>query len=155
MKTLSRFVFLASVFCMGLACATPAAAQRVDGALGLGGQVGAPSGLTLKKHNASGPSYDFLAAWDLDDLFFLNGHAQFHQNLNAENVQREVEWFFGPGAFIGFTEEDAVLGLSGRVGLSLMVDPQFEVYVQATPRLSVVPDTEGDIGGGLGMRYYF
>jgi hypothetical protein len=130
-------------------------AQRIDGALGLGGQIGSPSGLTLKKYNATGPSYDFLAAWDLGDLFFLNGHAQFHQNLRAENVERDLEWFFGPGVFIGGDDDDAVLGISGRVGLALMIDPRFEVYVQATPRLSVIPDTDGDVGGGLGMRYYF
>lgn len=148
-----RTALLVVVF--GAASIGTASAQRVDGALGVGGQVGSPSGLTLKKYNATGPSFDFLAAWDLGDLLFLNAHAQFHQDLRAENVQRDVEWFFGPGAFVGIDDDEGALGISGRMGVSLMVDPQFGVYVQATPRLSVIPDTEGAIGGGLGMRYYF
>jgi len=24
-----------------------------------------------------------------------------------------------------------------------------------TPRINLVPDTEGDVGGGIGVRYYF
>jgi hypothetical protein len=32
---------------------------------------------------------------------------------------------------------------------------RFEIYAQITPRISVVPDTEGDVGGGVGLRYYF
>lgn len=153
MTTPFRTIALA-LLTMGL-CVSSATAQRTDGAFGLGGQVGSPSGITLKQYNASGPSYDFLAAWDLGDLFFINGHAQFHQDLNVEDVERDLEWYFGPGVFFGANDEDAVLGVSARVGLSYMVDPRFEVYVQATPRLSVIPETEGDMGGGLGMRYYF
>lgn len=142
--------------------ALPAEAQRTSGAVGLGGQIGEPSGLTLKVYNESAPSYDFLAAWSFsDDFFFLNGHAQWAQNLNAQNVNQGFEWFFGPGAFIGVADRDnsqddeAVLGVSGRIGLNFIVNDQFELYGQVTPRISVIPDTEGDVGGGLGFRYYF
>lgn len=142
--------------------ALPAEAQRTSGAVGLGGQIGEPSGLTLKVYNESAPSYDFLAAWSFaDDFFFLNAHAQWNQNLNAQNVNQGFEWFFGPGAFIGVADRDnsqddeAVLGVSGRIGLNFIVNRQFEIYGQVTPRISVIPDTEGDVGGGLGFRYYF
>lgn len=142
--------------------ALPAEAQRTSGAAGLGGQIGEPSGLTLKVYNQSAPSYDFLAAWSFsDDFFFLNAHAQWNQNLNAQNVNQGFEWFFGPGAFIGVADrsnsqdDEAVLGVSGRVGLNFIVNDQFELYGQVTPRISVIPDTEGDVGGGLGFRYYF
>lgn len=142
--------------------ALPAEAQRTSGAVGLGGQIGEPSGLTLKVYNETAPSYDFLAAWSFtDDFFFLNAHAQWSQDLNAQNVNQGFEWFFGPGAFIGVADQsgsqddEAVLGVSGRIGLNFIINQQFELYGQVTPRISVIPDTEGDVGGGLGFRYYF
>lgn len=146
---------------IGLGLATSAHAQRTSGAVGLGGQLGEPSGITLKIYNANAPSYDFLAAWDLEDFFFLNGHALFEHDLRAENIEQELEWFIGPGAYLGIidrsppADDDLIIGISGTAGLSLIIDRQFEIYGQVTPRIALIPDTDGDLGGGLGFRYYF
>lgn len=138
-------------------CAYPAHAQRAPGDIGLGGQIGEPSGVTLKVYNPRSVSYDVLAAWDLDDFFFLNAHALYERHLGDTP---NVHFFFGPGGFIGVNdrprgeEDDAVAGISGTFGLDFLIE-RFEIYGQITPRLEVVPETEGDIGGGLGLRYYF
>ena len=141
----------------------PVHAQRTPGAVGLGGQVGAPSGVTLKVYNPNTISYDFLAAWDLDDFLFLNVHGLYERPLRLEGISG-VEYFFGPGGYIGFedrdgddngTEEDVVLGISGRLGINVPFENRFEVFVQITPRINLIPDTEGDLGGGVGLRYYF
>lgn len=141
----------------GLGWSPPAQAQRAPGDVGIGGQIGNPSGVTLKVYRERFPSYDFLAAWDLDDFFFLNAHLLYEEHLgNSQNVH----FFFGPGGFLGVNdrpadrEDDAVIGLSGRVGLNVIVE-RFEIYGQVTPRISVVPDTEGNVGGGVGIRFYF
>jgi hypothetical protein len=148
------------VLCLALFPST-SVAQRTSGSVGLGGQIGSPTGVTLKFYNAGGPSYDVLAAWDLDDFFFLIVHGQYNRTINAENVDG-LEWFFGPGAFIGFEDrgvrdedDEATFGVSGRIGLNLVLDNRFEFFGQLTPRISLIPDTDGDIGGGLGFRYYF
>ncbi len=158
--TVSRILpVLFAVLLLG-ALASSAHAQRTSGSVGLGGQAGDPSGITLKVYNDGAPSYDFLAAWSsVSDYFFINGHALFEEPLPAENVDEPLEWFVGPGAFVGVFEEtaggDAILGISGTVGLQVVLAEHFEIYVQATPRFSLVPDTDGDLGGGLGIRYYF
>jgi hypothetical protein len=140
----------------------PAQAQRTSGAVGLGEQAGDPSGVTLKIYNAGTPSYDFFGAWsNVDDFFLLNAHALFEEPIRAENIDQPLEWFIGPGGFIGTFrtggpfDGEAVIGISGAVGLQMKLADHFELYLQATPRFALIPGTEGDIGGGVGLRYYF
>ncbi len=102
-------------------------------------------------------SYDFLAAWDLGDFFFLNAHGLFDEPLSV-NGQR-VGLFYGPGGYVGFRDrapgdDDVVVGISGTIGLNLFVE-RFEFFAQLTPRLDVIPSTSGRVGGGIGVRYYF
>ena len=153
---LVRFMSRVVAFCLVSAflVVATADAQRTSGALGIGGQVGSPSGVTFKLYDEAGPSYDFLAAWDLDEFFFFNAHAQFNQRIQAQNVSG-LEWFFGPGAFIGVRDDDAVIGISGRIGLNWMANDHVEFFGHLTPRLDLIPSTDGDFRGGLGLRYYF
>ena len=137
-----------------MAWAGEAYAQRAPGALGVGGQIGDPSGLTVKMYNPAGLSYDFLAAWDLsDDFFFLNVHGLYERQLGTT---QGAHYFFGPGGYIGIDggeDSEAILGISGSFGVSFLIE-QFEFFGQLTPRLRLTPSTRGDLGGGLGVRYY-
>lgn len=157
-----RSILFFTLLALGLhfALAIPTCAQRTTDAVGFGGQLGEPSGITLKFYDAQGPSYDFLAAWDLDDRFFLNAHALFENNIQA-NIDPDLHWIIGPGGFIGLfdtpspVDDEALIGISGTVGLNLVFNRRVELYGRLTPRLELLPETEGDAGGGLGLRYYF
>jgi hypothetical protein len=131
-------------------------AQRTSGSLGIGGQLGDPSGITLKIFQPGRLSYDFLAAWDADDFFYINVHGLRERRLPST---RNTYYFYGPGAFIGVLDhrggdDDVVLGISATVGVGVLFD-QLEFFGQITPRLALVPGTEGDAGGGVGFRIYF
>lgn len=158
MTSYPRILF-AALLVVGLcAVSHPAQAQRTSGAAGLGVQAGEPSGITLKIYNADQPSYDFLGAWSFDNFLFLNAHILFEQPLSAENVEQPVHWFIGPGAYIGVSEDqgsEAGLGISGTIGLDILLTDHFELYLQATPRFELIRETEPHMGGGLGLRYYF
>lgn len=138
-------------------CASPAAAQDFEDNIGLGGQIGEPSGITMKVYEPGGMSYDFLAAFDLDDFFYLNVHGLFERQIDDDE---NLNLFYGPGAFVGIydrprdRDDDVALGVSGRVGINFYIE-EFELFAQITPRIEVIPATDGDIGGGLGFRYYF
>lgn len=153
-----RLIFAALIVSGLCVAAHPAQAQRTSGAAGVGVQAGEPSGVTLKIYNANQPSYDFLAAWSINDFLFLNAHALFEQPLSAQNVEQPVHWFIGPGAYIGVTDaaqSEAGLGVSGTIGIDILLNDHFELYAQATPRFELIRETEPRIGGGLGFRYYF
>ncbi len=133
-------------------------AQR-PGNVGIGAQFGQPTGLTLKIARPSGVALDFLMAWDLDDFFFLNVHGLWERPLSAP-----LYWFVGPGAFVGLRDydgrgrgngyDDFALGISGTIGLNAYFDP-FEIFLQLTPRLEIIEETDGAVGGGLGFRFWF
>lgn len=138
------------------ALCAPAQAQRAPGDVALGIEVGEPSGVTLFFYSPQGPSWDFLAAWDLDDFLFVNMHGLYERPLAQRS---DLHLFYGPGAFVGFRDrgsedDDVVVGVSGTVGIGLLIE-RFEIYGRLVPRLSVIPSTDGDIGAGLGIRYFF
>lgn len=156
MRQTLRFALLCA--CVVLLGTDAVRAQVPGRAVGLGGQIGDPSGITLKLYQRPGFAYDFLAAWDFDDFFFLNAHALYERPfLDAPRVGRRVpRYFLGPGAVLGIEErtDKIVIGLSGNFGINLFIE-RFELFVQITPRINVIPNTDGDIGGGIGLRYYF
>ncbi len=162
MTSLPRLSALFAVLLLFGLSVSSAHAQRTSGAFGIGCQVGEPSGITFKVYNAGAPSYDLLAAWSgVNDFFFVNGHVLFENRISASNVDQPLEWFIGPGAFVGAfsgngnDDDGAIFGISGTAGLQILLANHFELYIQATPRFAVIPETEGDLGGGLGLRYYF
>lgn len=157
MLRLLRTLFLVTTVSMLTVLASPSAhAQAPAGDIGLGGQLGDPSGITLKLYQRPGFAYDFLAAWDLDKFFFLNAHALYERPV----PDSPLRYYLGPGVVVGFEEDDSdndddiVIGISGQFGINFFVE-RFEVFLQLTPRLNVIPNTNGNIGGGLGLRYYF
>lgn len=155
-RRIRQALIAAATISMGMLLGTPAEAQRVPGNVGIGLQLGDPSGVSLQFYSRE-PAWDFLAAWDFDDFFFLNVHALYDRPLGD---RRDFFLFYGPGGFIGFRDrdrrddDDVVVGISGTIGIGFLIE-EFEIFGRITPRLSLVPDTDGDVGGGIGARYWF
>lgn len=155
---MKKILFTLFLLSFGLSTST-LLAQVKSGSVGLGLQVGDPSGLTLKFYNGGRASVDILAAWDLNDYLFLNIHALYHKPLGGSG---NVNFFYGPGAFLAFYEGDRRFdsddylgaGISGNFGINVFFD-RFELFGQITPRLQVIERTNGDLGGGIGLRFYF
>lgn len=150
-KKISIQIFAILLFA-GL-CTSTMQAQREAGDAGIGIQIGQPTGLTLKVYNP-GTSLDILAAWDWDDFFFLNIHAIWDTALNDEHT---VHLFYGPGGYIGVRDRPgddiADYGISGNFGVDFLIN-KFELFLQATPRLSLLSTRNFDMGGGVGFRIY-
>ncbi len=142
--------------------AGPARAQAPGLTFGVGGQIGDPSGLSFKFYERPDLSYDFLLAFDLnDDFTFLNAHRTWERVLSDSPVRLH----YGPGLFVGFVDrggdddddlgdDEALFGISFKVGLNVFID-RFEVFLNLTPRLLVLPETDGALGAGVGLHYYF
>jgi hypothetical protein len=131
--------------------------------VGLGIQVGDPSGISLKVYRRSTTrkgilgtvdAYSFLAAWNLDSFFYLNAHAL------KENALEDspLNYYIGPGLIAGFRDNstrgnDFVAGISVEGGVNFFTE-RFEVFLGLTPWFRVIPDPALYLGGGVGLRFY-
>jgi len=145
--------FTLSVIAAALLMTTTLQAQPDDGSVGVGLQLGQPSGLSIGVYKPDGLGLDVLAAWDLNDFLYLNAHGVFSSGDGSP-----FRLFYGPGAYVGLYErgngEDQVrVGVSATGGLSAFLGP-FEIYARVTPRLRLLESTDVAIGGGLGLRLF-
>ena len=135
----------AAFLVLALFSATAASAQ-----VGVGGLIGDPTGVTLKFGVGRG-----AVALDID----LNDaiYGQLHYLIREQRLAgtgADVRFLFGPGVLVGEAGNDTAVALSAMLGLSWYVDRQFELFGQLTPRLFVSPDTDGDVGAAVGLRFY-
>lgn len=130
--------------------------------VGVGFQAGDPTGLNLHFRGTKPMRLDFLFAWDFSDrdrnFFFVNVHGLFFKPLSTSP---KFNFYYGPGGYVGVRErnrrdkdDETVVGLSGNFGLNVEID-RFDIFIQLTPRLDLVPDTNFDMGGGIGARFFF
>ena len=120
------------------------------GSFGIGGQIGEPTGLTIKFR--PGPAaFDAAAEWDFNDFIFVQGHLI----LNERRFRGSpVGYFYGPGLFIGARNDaDTAFGLSFNAAVNYYTGP-LEFFGQVTPRLRLTPGSDFDIGGAFGIRFY-
>ena len=130
--------------------------------VGIGFQVGDPTGLNIQFRNNTGAMRpDILLAWDVNDdarnFFFINVHGLWFKRLATKEP---FNFYYGPGAFAGVrdrrkkeNDNETVIGFSGNFGLNYEFS-RLDIFVQLTPRLSVMPGTDFDMGGGLGLRFW-
>ncbi len=139
-----------------LALALPVTAQ--PGSFGVGGQIGEPTGLTIKFR--PGPAaFDAAAEWDFNDHIFVQGHLI----LSERRFQGSpVGYYYGPGLFIGARNNadtafgnnaDTAFGLSFNAAVNYYTGP-IEFFGHVTPRLRLTPGSDFDIGPAFGIRFY-
>ncbi len=129
-----------------LALAAPTASAQV----GIGGLIGDPTGLTVKLGGGRGG-----VAIDVgltDDLFVQAHYIIREQRLRGAGG--DVRFLFGPGGFIQNSDPDAFIGVSALLGLSFYVAPEFELFGQVTPGISLTPDVDSNVGAAAGLRFY-
>jgi len=147
--------------------ATPLAAAEVGaGTWELGVIMGEPTGLSAKYWMSQANAIDFGVAWS------FKGEGQFH--LHADYLYHKYDIFkvdsgslplyFGIGGRLRFDNDDprfdddndVRLGLRIVLGLEYVVeDYPMSLFFEIAPIMDFVPETEGDINGGLGIRYVF
>ncbi len=140
---------------VGVLTTSPSYAQRTapPGRIGLGAQVGQPTGITVKYYLNRDIAVDALAAWGFDRSVFSTLHASYEYII----PDSPLGFFLGPGLHAGRRSingsPSARFGLSALAGLNYFTQ-RFEIFLQARPNFELIPDSRVRIGGAAGMRYY-
>jgi len=133
---------------------------RAQDELGFGVILGEPTGLSAKKWLSSEHAIDAALAWSFshDDRVQVHADYLYHRSraFATEGVSGRIPFYFGFGgrAVIG-GDDDALIGARFPFGLGKTLrSAPVELFVEIVPILDLVPDTEFDLNGALGVRYY-
>jgi hypothetical protein len=140
------------------AAVTPASAQEKR--VGIGFILGEPTGIDLKFWLANQHALEFGAAWSLsdNDEFHLQGDYLFHKfDVFDLTTGDDMPLFFGVGARMVLIDNfDDVFGIRFPVGLTyIFADYPFDIFAEIVPILDVAPDTDFDLEGAIGARFWF
>jgi hypothetical protein len=155
---MKRIIICAAIAAIAGA-AVPAAAQDTKHA-GIGFIVGEPTGLDAKFFMNNEHALEFGLAWSLsgENEMHLQGDYLWHRYglIDLQNAD-EMPLFFGVGGRVVLIEDfDDVVGIRFPVGLAYMfTNYPFDIFAEIVPILDLTPDTDFDLEGAIGARFWF
>jgi len=144
---------------VAIAIASPTLAQDTKHA-GIGFIVGEPTGLDAKFFMNNEHALEFGLAWSLsgENEMHLQGDYLWHRYglIDLTNGD-EMPVFFGIGGRIILREDfDDVVGIRFPIGLAYMfTNYPFDIFAEVVPILDLTPDTDFDLEGAIGARFWF
>ena len=162
---MKRLLMMGLIATIAIANALPALAQGDTKYFGLGFIVGEPTGLDAKVFMSNEHALEFGLAWSLSgqNELHLQGDYLWHRyGLIDINNGDEMPLYFGIGARFIFTEDDNgrdtddVFGIRFPVGLAYMfTNYPFDIFFEIVPILDLTPDSDFDLEGAIGARFWF
>ncbi len=129
-----------------------------DKGFGLGIIIGEPTGISGKLWLAGDNALDMAAAWSFkgSGSVLLQADYVWH-TFNLINVSSgKLPLYFGIGGRVILGSNDTYIGARVPVGLDYMFSgTPLDIFVEIVPILDLSPSTDFDIGGGLGIRFWF
>lgn len=152
---MKKAVIVSTVLLLGAGVAV----QAGHGSVGLGIQVGEPTGLTAKFWLDRSSAIDVTMGWNIiHDWAVIQAGYLYHFPLSVQSGNLYA--YVGAGGLMGVwdggPDDNGGLYLAGRIplGLEFIYDP-ISFYAELDPLIELIPATDFDIGGGLGFRFYF
>jgi len=151
-NNLRTVLFLAILFVF-LSLANNTYAQYRSGSTELGVILGEPTGISIQVWQSGRTAIDGALAWSFgrDDKLHLHADYLKHDQLNVD--RGSLTFFYGIGAR-AVLADDARFGPRFPLGLHYVIpDSRFTLFFEVAPILDLVPATDFDVNGGIGVRY--
>lgn len=129
--------------------------------LGVGIIAGEPTGLSLKGYLTQQLGIDAIASWSfVEDAFTLIGDLTYDFfDIPVGTSKVTLPFYAGAGVLVGFNagkEDKTKVGVRVPIGVAVQWTTfPIEVFIEAAPGIELAPETEFDISGGVGVRFYF
>ena len=156
---MTRKLVLASLTALLVVTAVGTASAQEKN-VGLGFIIGEPTGIDVKFMLNKIHALEFALAWSLseDNDLHLQGDYLWHKyDVIKLDSSDEFPLFFGVGGRLILREDvDDILGVRFPVGLDyIFANYPFDIFVEIVPILDIAPDTDFDLEGALGARFWF
>ena len=123
---------------------------------GIGIILGEPTGVSAKLWTSSTNAFDFAAAWSFkgDGHLLLQADYVWHSPLTRTSSGK-LDLYYGIGGRIIF-RDDPLVGARIPVGLDYkFTSAPIDIFAELVPILDFVPSTNFNLGGGIGVRFWF
>lgn len=156
---LNRWIFLGSLLLLSplILKAAPVGGAAKAGEIGVGVQLGVPIGVSAKYWIDNKMAVQTaIGTWSSD--FTMTADLVWHDltALRPASGGGDYPGFYLGGGLYGSGDDDDEFGVRLLAGLNYFFpNNPFEIYAELAPTLIIEDDTEGDLTGGMGMRYYF
>lgn len=130
----------------------------------LGVVLGAPTGISGKMELGGNRAVDGVIAYSLADDLALEVHGDYLvENAHGFNVNAPapLELYYGIGARVAVIDKgrhdgDLAFGPRAPIGVNYKItNPNLEFFGELALAFDIVPDTNLDLEGGIGLRYRF
>ena len=126
---------------------------------GLGVILGEPTGISFKQWLGGATAIDAGLAWSFaaDDVHFHMTYLihAFDWIKSTDDFGNRLNFYYGVGGRARF-ERDSRAGGRGVIGLVYFFKgAPLDAFVEIAPIMDVVPETDFNLNGGIGMRYFF
>jgi hypothetical protein len=142
-----------------LGCTVARSSEEAPGrTFGLGVEFGEPTGISGKYWTGSKDAVDMGLAYSLRNymLVFVDKLWHFPGAFGSrDEFARRLSPYIGVGAGFLFGND---FRLDARIPLGIEWLPRtarLGVFLELVPALRLAPNMTGDVGGGIGVRYYF
>ena len=123
---------------------------------GIGIIAGDPTGLSAKLYTGSNNAFDFAAAWSFKGSGHLLLQADYvwHSSLSRTSSGM-FALYYGIGGRIIFSNDPNV-GLRIPIGIDYVFSTApVDIFLEVVPVLDLIPSTDFDLNGGIGVRFWF
>lgn len=128
------------------------------GTFELGAILGEPTGISAKYWFSPATAFDAAVSWSLRDEhedMYIHGDFLWHDHSIIEDPSGLVPIYYGIGGR-AILADDPRLGARVPVGISwLLGGAPLDLFVEVAGILDIVPDTDFDLNGGIGIRFVF
>lgn len=152
-QTLLKTVLSSIFLFVGLSMFNQVQAQYRPGATELGVVLGEPTGVSIQVWQSGRTSIDGALAWSLGRNDKIHIHADYlkHDQLSVD--RGSLTFFYGIGAR-AILADDARFGARIPVGLHYIIpDSRITLFFEVAPIFDLMPATDFDVNGGIGVRY--
>ena len=150
-----RLVVILTLLVTLFFCTTTVAQDR---GFGLGIIVGEPTGLSFKKWSGDTTAIGGAIAWSFGKKNELHLHGDYLvHNFDVFQVEKEkLALYHGIGGRIKIIKDKSRVGVRIPLGINYIFEKaSLDIFLEFVPLLDLVPSTNFELNGAIGIRYFF